>query len=114
MKNLTDFIKDNQKFFKLGDGESWTGTYLGYSIGINRFDPEKEVANYKLKPADSEKAVFWGTGRMDVAMAFSKMKPGAIVKITRTGSEKSNTSYKIEEYKGPVSSFEPEDDAING
>jgi hypothetical protein len=112
MSDLNSFIKNNQKFFKLQDGESSICTYMGYSIGINRFDPEKEVANYKLKPQDSEKAIFWGCGRMDVAMAFNQIKPGTLVKITRTGADKSNTSYKIEKVNAPVSSFNPDNDAI--
>ncbi len=109
MSDLNSFIKNNQKFFKLGDGESFVGTYMGYSIGINRFDPEKEIANYKLKPRDSEKAIFWGCGRVDVAMAFNKIKNGATVMISRSGSDKSNTSYKIEVINGAVSSFNPDE-----
>lgn len=110
MSDLNDFIKNNQKFFKLQDGESSICTYMGYSIGINRFDPEKEIANYKLKPQEYDKAIFWGCGRIDVAMAFNKIKPGTMVKISRTGTDKSNTSYKIEPYNGVVSSFTPEPD----
>jgi hypothetical protein len=108
MTDLSSFIKNNQKFFKLQDGESSICTYLGYSIGINRFDPEKEIANYKLKPLDSDRPIFWGCGRMDVAMAFNKIKPGTTVKISRSGTDKSNTSYKIEVHNGAVSSFDPD------
>lgn len=110
MADLSSFIKNNQKFFKLGDGESFVGKYMGYSIGINRFDPDKEIANYKLIPDDSEKAIFWGCGRIDVAMEFNKIKPGTMVKITRTGSDKSNTSYKISTVNNAVSSFTPPDE----
>lgn len=108
MTDLSSFIKNNQKYFKLQDGESFVGTYMGYSIGINRFDPEKEIANYKLKPTDSEKAIFWGCGRVDVAMEFNKIKPGTLVKISRTGTDKANTSYKIEKVNGAISSFTPD------
>jgi len=114
MTDLNGFIKNNQKFFKLQDGETFVGKYMGYSIGINRFDPEKEVANYKLLPADSDKAIFWGCGRVDVAMEFNKIKPGTMISIKRTGSDKNNTSYKIAVVNGSVSSFDPDNDAING
>lgn len=103
MKNLEQFIKDNNKFFRLTDGEEWTGQYLGYNIGIDRFNPEKEIANYKLKSDGAEKAIFWGTGRIDVAQFFSKVKPGSRVKITRTGSDKSDTSYDMKVIKDSVS-----------
>ncbi len=108
MKDLNQFVKDNQKFLKLGDGDTFVGKFLSYSVGINRFDPEKEIVNYKFQYKDDEKTVFWGTGRMDVAMSFSKIKPGTMIKITRTGSDKNNTSYKIESYNGPISSFTPD------
>lgn len=108
MKDLSQFVKDNQKFLKLGDGDSFLGKYINYSIGINRFDPEKETVNYKLQYKDDDKTVFWNCGRMDVAQAFAKIKPGSLVRITRTGSEKNNTSYKIVPIEGGISSFTPE------
>jgi len=108
MKDLNQFVKDNQKFFKIGDGETWVGTYLGYNIGIDRFNPDKEVANYKLRADGSERNIFWGTGRMDVAITFSKMKPGTMISITRSGSDKTNTSYKIFPIEGGVKSFDPD------
>lgn len=112
MKSLEQFAQDNQKYFKLGDGESFIGSYLGYSYGLSTFDPDKEIAIYKLRRKDSERNIFWQQGSAKIALAFSKLKPGSGVKITRTGSKKENTSYTIEPYNGPVSSFTPENDAI--
>lgn len=108
MKDLNQFAKDNQKFLKLGDGESFKGFYIGYSIGVSRFDPEKEVVNYKLRYEDSEKSIFWGSSRSDVAMTFSKIKPGTLIKIVRYGTDKNNTSYKIAPVNEAVSSFNPD------
>lgn len=112
MKDLSQFVKDNQKFLKLGDGDSFIGKFINYSIGINRFDPEKETVNYKLQYKDDDKCVFWNSGRMDVAQAFSKIKPGTMIKIIRLGAEKNNTSYTIVPLNNPVSSFNPDQDAI--
>lgn len=114
MKSLEQFAQDNQKYFKLSDGESFTGQYLGYSYGLSSFDPDKEVAIYKLRRQDSERNIFWQQGSAKIAMAFSKLKPGTLVKITRTGNDKSNTSYKIIPIEGGVSSFTPDEDGING
>lgn len=112
MKDLNQFAKDNQKFLKLGDGESFRGFFVGYTIGISRFDPEKEVVNYKLKYEDGEKTIFWGSSRSDVASIFAKIKPGTLIKITRAGSDKSNTSYKITPINEALGSFTPSDEEV--
>lgn len=109
MKDLNQFAKDNQKFLKLMDGESFVGNYLGYTIGISRFDPEKEVVNYKLRYQNSEKTIFWSSSRSDVAMMFAKFKPGTLIRITRYGTDKNNTTYKISQVNDAVSSFSPDE-----
>lgn len=106
MKSLEQFAQDNQKYFKLGDGDSFIGQYLGYNYGLSSFDPDKEVAIYKLRREGSERNVFWQHASANIAMAFSKIKTGTTIKITRTGSEKNNTSYKIESFNGTLSAFD--------
>ena len=92
-KNLNDFVKDNSKFLRLSDKESFEGVYKGYKVGPSHFDPEKETVNYKLA-YDDGKAVFFQTASVAVAKIFGKMKGGEKIKITRHGAG-TKTQYKI-------------------
>lgn len=94
-KTLGDFVKDNSKFLKLGNGESFEGVYKGYKVGPSKFDPEKETCVYKFScEGEDEKFVYFQTASVAVAKIFSQYKGGEKVKITRQG-EGTNTKYKI-------------------
>lgn len=93
---------------KLQNGESFTGVYLGYAVGPNRFDPDKESVTYKFRYEDSEKNVYWNCGRTDVALMISKIKPGKMIRITRKGTDMKDTSYTIAPVESEVSSFDPD------
>jgi hypothetical protein len=92
-KTLNQFVKDNSKFLRLADGESFEGAYVGYKIATNSYDPEKEMVVYKLRYEDG-KEVFWQTASCAVAKLFSKFKGGEKIVITRHG-ELTNTKYEI-------------------
>jgi hypothetical protein len=94
-KSLEQFIKDNQKFFKLDDGETFTGVYQGYKVATNRFDPEKETVAYIFKLPDSEHSIRWECGRIDVAKEMGKVQKGETVTISRKGSTQKDTEYSI-------------------
>lgn len=93
-KSLDQFVKGNRKFLKIAEGETFTGTYLGYVIGPNRFDPEKEIVSYKLQPKDSDKPVVWNNGSTAVAVQMAKISQGEEIQITREG-EGLKTKYTI-------------------
>jgi hypothetical protein len=83
-KTLNDYVKDNSKFLRLADGESFEGTFVAYKVTASTFDPEKETVVYKLKYKDG-KETYWQTASAAVAKAFSKFKGGEAVSITRKG-----------------------------
>lgn len=100
-KDLKTFVKDNQKFLKIKDGESFTGVYVSYVVGPNRFDPEgKETVSYKFKYTDSEKTIIWNNGSTKVADEMAKFSPGETLEIKRTGSGPSDTKYQIKALDG--------------
>jgi hypothetical protein len=107
-KTLTQFVKDNSKFLRLSDGESFTGSYVGYKISANSYDPEKEIVVYKLKFEDG-KEVFWQTASCAVAKLFSKFKGGEKVVITRHG-DGTQTKYEIKSPEVMISKDELEPD----
>lgn len=92
-KTLQEFVKDNSKFLRLADGESFEGSFVGYKVTASSFDPEKEIVVYKLKYKDG-KETYWQTASAAVAKAFSKFKGGEKVSITRKG-EGNNTRWDI-------------------
>lgn len=96
MNDIDTYIKNKMKYLKLASGESFTGVYMGFTIGPNRFKPEEEIASFKLKFTDSDKTIVWNCGRMDVAKVMAKKSIGEVVKITRSGSGQKDTSYTIE------------------
>jgi hypothetical protein len=113
-KNLNDFVKDNSKFIRLDDGESFEGTFKSFKVVSSQFDPEKETVVYKLAYLDGKES-FWQTSSVRVAKLFSKFKGGEIVKITRHGKgnetkyEISSPDIKIEKEEiGPDDEVPPE------
>lgn len=95
MKDLKSFVKDNMKFLKIQAGETFTGVYLGYVIGPNRFDTEKEIVSYKFKYTDSEKTIVWNNGSTKVANQMAGFSQGETLEIKRSGSGPSDTKYEI-------------------
>ena len=109
-KTLHDYVKDNSKFLRLDNGESFEGTYVGFKVTGSRFDPGKETVVYKVK-YDDGKEVFFQTASIAVAKLFSKFRGGEKIRITRTGSG-TNTKYKISSPDIQISEDElqPDDD----
>lgn len=93
MKNLNDFVRDNSKFLRLEDGESFEGFYLTFKVTGSKYDPEKETVIYKLRYEDG-KEVYFQTASVAVAKTFGKLKGGEKIKIKRKGAG-TNTQYLI-------------------
>lgn len=94
-KDLKTFVKDNQKFLKIKSGETFVGVYLGFAVGPNRFDPDKESVSYKFKYTDSEKTIIWNNGSTKVADMMAQFSQGETLQISRTGSGTNDTKYEI-------------------
>jgi len=92
-KTLNDFVKENSKFLRLSNGESFEGVYRGYKVAASTFDPEKDTCNYKLEYPDGQ-AVFFQTSSVAVAKTFSRLTGGEMIKIVRDGSG-NKTKYHI-------------------
>jgi len=92
-KTLNDFVKDNSKFLRLSNGETFEGTYVGYKVVGSKFDPEKETVIYKLRYQDG-KEIYFQTASVAVARVFGNFKGGERIKIKREG-EGTNTKYLI-------------------
>lgn len=93
MKSLNDYVKDNSKFLRLGNGEVFEGTYVAYKITGDKFNPEKETVIYKLKYQDG-KDIYFQTASVGVAKIFGKFTGGEKIRIKREG-EGTNTKYHI-------------------
>ena len=104
-KTLNDYVRDNSKFLRLADGESFEGTFVAYKVTASTFDPDKETVVYKLKYKDG-KETYWQTVSAAVAKAFSKLKGGEAVSITRKG-EGSSTRWDI---KSPEATIDVDSD----
>ena len=90
MTELADWVRRNSKFLQLADGESVEGTYEGYKISANNFDPEKERVVYKLSIDGQSK--YFQSAAASVARFFDLLPVGSSVKITRAGL-KMDTKY---------------------
>ncbi len=92
---LDNFIKNNQKYVSLLDGDSYTGIYQGFVMGINSFGNESVF--YRFKSVGGDKIVTWQSAQPAVAMKMKNFKVGDCLKITRQGSkENPPTKYTIE------------------
>lgn len=109
-KNLNEFVKDNSKFLRLDDKESFEGTYVTFKVTGSQFDPDKETVVYKLRYPD-QKEVYFQTASVAVAKAFGKLKGGELIKIVREGSG-TKTKYHISSPDLQVSAedLEPDQD----
>jgi len=92
-ETLKDFVKNNSKFLRLGNGESFVGIYKGYKITQNNFDPDKQMVVYKLAYPDG-KEIFWQSSATSVARTLAEFKGGEKIVITRHG-EGQKTKYSI-------------------
>jgi len=84
---LAEWSKENSKFIKIADGESYEGEYQGYSIGTNmNGDP---AIIYKLDGKELK------SSSAKLASMFDKLDIGTRVKISRSG-EGLQTKWKLE------------------
>lgn len=93
-ESLEDFVKKNSKFLRLNDGEEFTGTYMGFKVVPNSFDPDKDTVLYKLAYEDGQE-ISWQNGSTKVAREISPMEIGTKIIIKRTGEGTKNTKYEI-------------------
>lgn len=93
--DLKQWAKDNTKFLKILNGETFEGFYMGFNIVPNTFDPDKQSIQYKLKYTDCENIVYWTNGSTSVANAMSNFEEGDVITISRTGSGTHDTKYEI-------------------
>lgn len=91
-KSLGDFVKDNQKFVSLKDGDVFSGVLLGSRIIPSKFDSSKETVEYGFKV--DEKVMIWTNGNIGVAQVMMQLKKGDPVTIERSG-EGTKSTYKI-------------------
>lgn len=96
MKDLKSYARENKKFIKILNGDEIDVVYMGYIIGPNRFDPEKETVSYKFRYPNSDKTVIWNNGSTAVAEQMSKFQKGQSLRIRREGSGMQDTKYLIQ------------------
>lgn len=94
MGKLRDWADSLSPYIRLEDGGSFVGQYIGFKIMPNRFDLNKNVAQYTFLKDGQEKVFENGSSR--IAYEFDKIKEGVFVKITRTG-EGQKTTYQIQQ-----------------
>ena len=107
-KTLNDYVKDNSKFLRLEDGETFDGFYSAYKVVGSKFDPEKETVVYKLRYEDG-KEIYFQTASVAVAKIFGKFKGGEKIRIKREGSG-TQTKYHITSPEISINSEELEPD----
>lgn len=93
--SLKQWAKDNSNFIKLGDGESFSGIYMGYSMMMGQDGKEKPA--FKFKNSTGNIQILQSQG-MSLINAFDEnegvFKKGDTVTITRHGL-KENTKYEV-------------------
>lgn len=94
-QDLKSFIKNNRKFVKIKDGETFNGIYLGCAFGPSRFGSDKEVARYRFKYTDSPVEVSWECASTTVAEKMQNFSVGEELSITRKGATATDTKYEI-------------------
>jgi len=92
MGKLSDFAKENSRFFKISDGETIEVVFEGFTFGKSSFDPERNVVSYSLKTDEGKK--IWNSSSPRVASFFDKISPGQTVRLHRAG-EGTNTKYDL-------------------
>ena len=96
MGELGDWAKKNSKALILDDGESVEATYLGFKIGVNPFDDEKEIAFYKLEVVQDGETLTktFKSASARAARFFDGLEKGTRVRITRHGLQ-NETKYEF-------------------
>ena len=89
--DLDNYIKENAKFLRVGDGESIVLIYKGYSVVDDRFNPGKKVVSYLFQYTDSDKTIPWNKSSSKVAVQMAKFAPGDKLKISRLGEGPAST-----------------------
>ena len=103
----------------MDDGETIEAVYRGYKIGVNSFDPEKEMAFYKLVVVQDGEEVtkLFKSMSGKAARFFDPLADGQRVKLTRHGKG-SETTYDFTTLNGAASAAvarQPgEDDEFTG
>ena len=92
-ETLEQFAKENSKFLRLENNETFTGKFVSYKIAPSEFDPEKEVVLYTLE-APTGRKVIWKTGSSGVAKRMGQLAPGSTITITRRGTG-TQTQYRV-------------------
>lgn len=84
--DLKQYAKDNQKYLKMGDGESYVGFFIGHARIPNRFEiaknPHATTVVYTLRDSTG-KVLEWTQGSGKVADEMGKIPHGSGVSITR-------------------------------
>lgn len=78
MGELGKWSKENSKFIKIGDGETFEGIYQGYKEGVNMNGDPAIVYKFDGKELKSSSA--------KLASYFDNIAIGTRVRIARTGS----------------------------
>lgn len=107
-KSLNDYVKDNSKFLRLEEGETFEGVYVTFKVVPSKYDPEKETVIYKLRYPD-DKETYFQTASVAVAKTLGKFKGGEKIKIKREGSG-TNTKYFITSADIQIAAHELEPD----
>lgn len=98
MSGLQDYVKRNSKTVMLKDGESVEAIYQGYTVGANKYDPEKETVYYKLELPGFGIKMF-SSAALGLAKLFDTIEEGTEIKLTRDG-EGTKTKYVLEKKNG--------------
>ena len=109
-KRLLKVSKQNGKFIKLEEGDSFKGTYLSWKLEKDeKFNKVKPVFMFKNKNGEEKQL---GTSAKAFGKAMSHVIPGSLVQITKFG-EGPKTNYAVKVLKTasmPKDSDEDEDE----
>lgn len=95
-QSLRSFIKNNRRFVKIKDGESFRCFYQGFKVTrAMSFGEEKEVVVYMVQEDGVDHPIGWQTTSVKVAEDMEKFSPGTEIIITRKGSTSNDTKYDI-------------------
>lgn len=89
MGDLGKWGKENSKYLTIPDGQMIEGKFEGATFVPSNFNPENTVVAYQI-----DGKVF-NSGSRKLATAMDAVPIGAIVRISRTGSQ-AKTKYHVE------------------
>ena len=81
--DLKQWAIDNNPNITFQADESVTACYKGFTIVPDAFNPGKEKVQYELEIDGKTK--YWKNGSGRIAMFFSGVEVGELIKITATG-----------------------------